>query len=64
MREETLQEKAYRALLSPDIADHAQVTFSYQRKLRLIQDWLKHFYGERADWKRCVEKYFSQAKHQ
>jgi FRG domain len=64
MREETLQEKAYRALLSPDIADHAKVTFSYQRKLRLIQDWLKHFYGERADWKRCVEKYFSQAKHQ
>ncbi len=64
MRKETFQEKTYHASLSPDIANQAQVTFSYQSKLRLIQDWLKYFYGERADWKCCIEKYYSKAKHQ
>lgn len=64
MRKETFQEKTYHTLLSPDIASHAQITFSYQSKLRLIQDWLKYFYDERADWKRCIEKYYSKAKHQ
>ena len=64
MRKETFQEKTYHTLLSPDIANHAQITFSYQSKLRLIQDWLKYFYDERADWKRCIEKYYSKAKHQ
>lgn len=64
MREETLQEKAFHDLLSSEIGKQAQVMFSYQEKLRLIQGYLQHFYRERADWNRCVRRYCSEWAHQ
>lgn len=64
MRRETLQEKSFHDMLPPHFAAIAQVSFSYQDMLRIAQDHLKTFYGDRADWKKCIENYFHSAEYQ
>ena len=64
MRRETLQEKSFHDMLPPHFAAIAQVSFSYQDMLRIAQDHLKTFYGDRADWKKCIERYFHSAEYQ
>lgn len=64
MRRETLQEKSFHDMLPPHFAAIAQVSFSYQDMLRIAQDHLKTFYEDRADWKKCIERYFHSAEYQ
>lgn len=59
MRHETSQERAFHNLLSPDLGENARVTFGYQENLRIIQNHLQKFYGQRADWSQCIEAYFN-----
>ena len=58
MREETFQEKLYHDMLPPDFQKNSHVTFGYQDILRIIQNHLKTFYGQRADWSQCIDAYF------
>lgn len=59
MRHETSQERAFHNLLSPDLGKIAHVTFGYQENLRIIQNHLQNFYGQRADWSQCIRAYFN-----
>lgn len=49
MRRETLQEKLFHDMLPPPFAAISKVTFSYQNALRIVQNHLKTFYGDRVD---------------
>ena len=63
MRRETVQEKSFHDMLPPLFAAIAQVSFSYQDMLRVAQENLKTFYGDRADWEKCIESYFHSAEY-
>lgn len=63
MRRETLQEKMHHDMLPPKLAAITQVSLSYQETLRIAQDHLQTIYGDRADWKKCIERYFHSAEY-
>ncbi len=63
MREETSQEKAFHELLSGGLKTTGKVSFGYQDYLQIIQDHLKTFYGQRADWSQCVKAYFGSTEY-
>ena len=64
MRRETLQEKLFHDMLPPPFAAISKVTFSYQDALRIVQNHLKTFYGDRVDWKKCIDSYFHSEEYQ
>lgn len=64
MRRETLQEKIHHDMLPPKLAAIAQVSLSYQDILRAVQENLRSFYGDRADWEKGIESYFHSAEYQ
>lgn len=58
MRTETAQEQAFHALLPPELAELAEVSFEYRHTLQFVQTHLQTYYGERADWTSCLKAYF------
>lgn len=64
MHKETFQEKSFHDKLSPDVHAIADVSFGYQENLRIIQKDLQTFYGERADWRKCLKEYFLSSEYQ
>lgn len=64
MWDETIHEMNFHDMLSSYVGENVHVTLGYQDYLRIIQDHLQSLYGERANWKKCVEQYFSSAEYQ
>lgn len=59
MIKETLHEKLTRMSLPEEMRDLCMVTFSLQERLRLINKHLLTIFGERADWKKNLENYYT-----
>ena len=57
MRNETIHERHFHDMLSPDVGENIHVTMGYQDYLRIINNHLRTLYGEYADWEKCIEKY-------
>lgn len=59
MSPKTFQEQSFYNMLPTDLQEVADVSFEFQQKLHIIQDHLTTFYGERADWEKCLREYYS-----
>jgi len=60
---ESPQEKNYRNSLSESLRDKAQVSQSHHLYFTIINSHLKTLYGERADWGKCLDAYYSNYKY-
>lgn len=59
----TLQEQlAYKKLCS-EIGQIGGVSYSYQDFLSIATKNLQSFYGDRADWSKCLERYFDSIEY-
>lgn len=50
--------------MSPETAGQIKISFGYKHYVQLIQTNLQAFYGNRADWNRCIQKYFHSREYQ
>lgn len=57
------QERKIWCSLPEEIRKHTQVTNDYQHRLGIVQKHLKTLYGERADWKKCLDRYYTDAQY-
>ena len=55
---ETWHEHYLRLLLPENLRKTCSVSLSIQRFLGMVQEHLRTIYGDRADWKRNIEKYY------
>lgn len=53
------QERAFWEMLPIELQNVAQVTNSHQHRLAIVQNRLMDFYNDRADWKKCLKKYYN-----
>ena len=58
------QEKAFWNGLPTGFQSFTRVSNSHRERLSIVQNRLMDFYGERADWKRCLEKYRKSSDYQ
>lgn len=63
MMKETVHEKQFHNMLDPELGHSAQVSMKYQDYLRIISRHLKTIYGEFADWKKCLQQYFTSNEY-
>lgn len=63
MRESYHERCARIAMLPPEIADYFTCSFSLSKYLSTVQKHLQKIYGERADWKKNLNKYYHSAEY-